>query len=273
MEKRDNSVVQGHIVDTHKYIEDFRVTHNLKVSADVALLRLVPEKTDVNLADMSILPGQFVQVQTPDNATFLRRPISVCNVDLNNNELWLLVRNAGEGSKAIMGTCTGEILNLILPLGNGFSCKSSGETPLLIGGGVGAAPLLFLGVTLNASGIRPTFLIGARNKSMLLLQDELTKYGDLHISTDDGSCGSKGLVTENEALDNNFSSIYCCGPLPMMKAVARIAAEKNIPCEVSLENVMGCGIGACLCCVEKTVYGNLCVCKEGPVFNINKLLW
>lgn len=273
MEKRDNSVMLGHIDDAHKYMEDFRVTHTLKVSADAALLKLVPEKTGVNLADMSILPGQFVQVQTPHNATFLRRPISVCNVDINNNELWLLVRNAGEGSNAIMGSCTGEILNLILPLGNGFSFKASGETPLLIGGGVGTAPLLFLGATLSASGVQPTFLIGARNKSLILLQDELNRYGDLHISTDDGSCGSKGLVTENKVLDNHFSSIYCCGPLPMMKAVARIAAEKNIPCEVSLENVMGCGIGACLCCVEKTVDGNLCVCKDGPVFNINKLLW
>ena len=106
-----------------------------------------------------------------------------------------------------------------------------------------------------------------------MLLDEFLKIGEVAISTEDGSKCSKGLVTANPILERDFDTYYCCGPMPMMKAVAKIARDKGTDCEVSLENVMGCGIGACLCCVEKTTEGNLCVCKEGPVFNINKLLW
>ena len=130
-----------------------------------------------------------------------------------------------------------------------------------------------LGAKLKEKGIQPTFLIGARTRDAILLEEELKACGETCISTDDGSYGEQGVVTQNSVLSRQFTSIYCCGPLPMMKAVAKIAADKNIYCEVSLENVMGCGIGACLCCVEKTVDGNLCVCKDGPVFNINQLLW
>lgn len=258
---------------THNYMVDFLVTCSTRVSSDTTLLKLAPADSNTDLNDMGICPGQFVQVKTPDNATFLRRPISICYVDSASNRLWLLVRDAGDGSRAIMNSPVNSCLNIILPLGSGFDLAGSGNSPLLIGGGVGIAPLLMLGSKLNENGITPTFLIGAKNRDLILLADELSKFGDLHISTDDGSFGSKGLVTQNPVLDNTFSSIYCCGPLPMMKTVAKIAAAKDIFCEVSLENIMGCGIGACLCCVEKTVDGNVCVCKEGPVFNIKKLLW
>lgn len=256
-----------------EFMLDFRVNGSENAGQDTILMYLSPVDTRTRLIDMNICPGQFVQVKTPDNATFLRRPISICNVDKVSNELWLLVRNAGAGSHAIMNSPVGSILNIILPLGNGFDIRHCGEAPLLIGGGVGVAPLLLLGSTLKEAGIPPTFLTGARNRSAILLEEKLSHYGHLHISTDDGSYGEKGLVTGNSILGNTFTSIYCCGPLPMMKAVAGIAFSKNIFCEVSLENVMGCGIGACLCCVEKTVEGNLCVCKDGPVFNIDKLLW
>lgn len=258
---------------THNYMVDFLITDSLKVSSDVVLLSMTPADCDVALRNMDIRPGQFVQVKTPDNATFLRRPISICFIDGKANKLLLLVRDAGNGSRAIMHSPVGSKLNIILPLGNGFSAIKSGSSPLLIGGGVGVAPLLMLGAYLKQSGVTPTFLIGAKTRDAILLANELSQYGHTCISTDDGSFGEKGLVTQNHILEKEFSSIYCCGPLPMMKAVAKIAKQKDIFCEVSLENVMGCGIGACLCCVEKTVKGNLCVCKDGPVFNINQLLW
>ena len=266
MEKNDT-------MTAHNYMVDFTITDTENVSPDVVLLKMTPADTKVQLKEMNIRPGQFAQVKTPDNATFLRRPISICFVDLEQNKLWLLVRNAGNGSRAIMNSPVGATLNIILPLGNGFGMEICGDTPLLIGGGVGCAPLLMLGAHLKANGITPTFLIGARNKDLVLLEDKLSVYGPVYVSTDDGSYGDKGLVIDNHILKEKFSSIYTCGPLPMMKAAAAIAKEKNMPCEVSLENVMGCGIGACLCCVEKTVKGNVCVCKEGPVFNITQLLW
>lgn len=266
MEKTDRKTI-------HNYMVDFLITDSICENTDVVMLKLTPLDRGISLSDMNIRPGQFVQVKTPDNATFLRRPISICNVDFSSNQLWILVRDAGNGSRAIMNSPVNSKLNIILPLGNGFAVDKSGTSPILIGGGVGVAPLLMLGAELKERGIQPTFLIGARNKEAILLEKELSAYGPVFVSTDDGSYGSIGLVTQNPVLDNNFSSIYCCGPLPMMKAVAKIASAKSLFCEVSLENVMGCGIGACLCCVEKTTEGNLCVCKEGPVFNINKLLW
>lgn len=266
MEKTDAKATQNYMVD-------FLITDSVEVSSDVILLRTTPTDCDIALKNMDIRPGQFVQVKTPDNATFLRRPISICFIDDKANQLWLLVRDAGNGSRAIMHSPVGSRLNIILPLGNGFSTARCGNSPLLIGGGVGVAPLLMLGAYIKATGINPTFLIGAKTRGAILLENELSQYGCTYISTDDGSAGEKGLVTQNNILENDFSSIYCCGPLPMMKAVAKIAKQKDIFCEVSLENVMGCGIGACLCCVEKTVEGNLCVCKDGPVFNINQLLW
>lgn len=257
----------------HNYMADFLITESIPAGNGVVLLKMTPADSNMQLSEMNICPGQFVQVQTPDNATFLRRPISICYVDNSTNQLWLLVRDAGNGSRAIMHAPVNSVLNIILPLGNGFGMENCGSTPLLIGGGVGTAPLLMLGAKLKEKGIQPTFLIGARTRDAILLEDELKTCGEMCISTDDGSYGEQGVVTQNSVLSRQFTSIYCCGPLPMMKAVAKIAADKNIYCEVSLENVMGCGIGACLCCVEKTVDGNLCVCKDGPVFNINQLLW
>ena len=130
-------------------------------------------------------------------------------------------------------------------------------------------------------GIVPTFLLGARSKNDLLMLSAFEKYGRVLVTTEDGSLGEKGFVTNHSVWEHeHFSMIQCCGPLPMMKAVARCAKAKDIDCEVSLENLMACGLGACLCCVEKVLSDettqhdtNVCVCKEGPVFNIKRLLW
>ena len=162
-----------------------------------------------------------------------------------------------------------------MPLGNGFSMPENPQTKvLLIGGGVGTAPLLYLGEALLKKGCKPTFLLGARSKNDLLQLELFEALGNVYTTTEDGSYGEKGYVTMHSVLkENKFDLICTCGPKPMMMAVARYAAANGIECEVSLENTMACGVGACLCCVENTREGHVCVCKEGPVFNIKKLLW
>ncbi len=139
----------------------------------------------------------------------------------------------------------------MLPLGNGFHLpeKNNGKKLMLIGGGVGVAPMLYWGETLKLIGHAPEFLIGARSAKDVLLLDAFEAVGKVYVSTEDGSMGEKGLVTTNTALQQEIGQIYCCGPAPMMKAVAAIAKERGIECEVSLENMMACGLGACLCCV------------------------
>jgi dihydroorotate dehydrogenase electron transfer subunit len=236
------------------------------------LIRLTDEKP---LPEM--VPGQFVEVRVDGSpTTFLRRPISINFVDCQQNELWLMVAMVGDGTKALGKLQKGDKLNCVLPLGNGFSFQSgiTLHKALLVGGGVGVAPLLYLGAQMKEQGVEPTFLLGARTASDLLMTDEFKKYGRVCVTTEDGSEGEKGFVTNHSLLQQeHFDMIFTCGPTPMMKAVARYAKEKGIACEASLENLMACGLGACLCCVEKTTEGNLCVCKDGPVFNINRLLW
>jgi dihydroorotate dehydrogenase electron transfer subunit len=254
-----------------KYCLDMTVTDVEHPHSRYVLIKLTHS---VPLPPM--LPGQFVQVRVDGSPqTFLRRPISVNYVDYATNELWLLIQTVGDGTRKLAEARRGDVINLLLPLGNGFSMPSEpSERLLLIGGGVGTAPLLFFGQRLSESGFRPTFLLGARSSADLLETEMFSRLGALYTSTEDGSAGEKGFVTQNSILQSSqFDRIYSCGPKPMMMAVARYAHANGITCEVSLENMMACGLGACLCCVEKTVAGNVCVCKEGPVFNINQLLW
>ena len=134
--------------------------------------------------------------------------------------------------------------------------------------------MLFMGKTLKEMGVEPTFLLGARKDSDLLQLDLFNALGRVFVTTEDGSMGEQGFVTQHSVLQQEtFSRICVCGPKPMMMAVARYAKSVSTPCEVSLENMMACGLGACLCCVEDTDLGHVCVCTEGPVFNIDKLKW
>lgn len=254
-----------------KYILDLIVKQNIKLHDDYVLIKLTHKD---KLPEM--LPGQFAEVRVDNtNETFLRRPISINFVDKEKNEVWLLIHIIGEGTRKLSTLMEGDIMNAVIPLGKGFSIPEDNEaSPLLIGGGVGTAPMLMLGSVLKDNGIKPTFLLGAKTEKDILQLDLFKKLGDVFITTEDGSIGEKGYVTQHSVLGNkDFDIIYTCGPKPMMMAVATFAKSKKITCEVSLENMMACGIGACLCCVEKTKEGHLCVCKEGPVFNINKLLW
>ena len=256
-----------------KYILDLTVKAVERISPKHVLIRLTDDKP---LPEM--LPGQFVEVRVDGSSTtFLRRPISINFVDHEQNELWLMVAMVGDGTRRLGELKAGDKLNCVLPLGNGFSFHSDGialHKALLVGGGVGVAPLLYLGAQMKEQGVEPTFLLGARTANDLLMLDKFKKYGRVCVTTEDGSEGEKGFVTNHSLLQQErFDVIYTCGPTPMMKAVARYAREKDIECEASLENLMACGLGACLCCVEKTTEGNLCVCKDGPVFNIQRLLW
>ena len=253
-----------------KYILDLKVKQVERIHQRYVLIKLTHENT---LPEM--LPGQFVEVRVDGSpSTFLRRPISINFVDRENNELWLLVATVGEGTKQLAKLKSGDVLNCVLPLGNGFTPAKQGEEVLLVGGGVGVAPLLYMGAEMKRQGIEPTFLLGARTANDLLMLPIFNKYGRAYVTTEDGSMGEKGFVTNHSILNQeHFDRISTCGPTPMMKAVARYARQNNVDCEASLENLMACGLGACLCCVEKTTEGNLCVCKDGPVFNIKKLLW
>jgi dihydroorotate dehydrogenase electron transfer subunit len=257
-----------------KYIIETSVIHKISFDSNYCLLKL---SADTPFPDM--LPGQFVQIRTENSANvFLRRPVSVNFFDKENNLLWLLVQIIGNGTRALANYRTGERLNIMAPLGNHFTLaptqSNNADQPLLAGGGVGTAPLLYLGAYLKDNGYKPVFLLGAKSKHDLVQLDNFHEIGEVHVTTEDGSCGIKGYLTRHPILnERNFSHIYTCGPKPMMMAVAKYAVDMSITCEVSLENTMACGIGACLCCVENTVEGNKCICTEGPVFNINKLKW
>jgi dihydroorotate dehydrogenase electron transfer subunit len=253
-----------------KFSRKFKVLRNIRLNPRHFILELsAPEKLP------EILPGQFVQVLVENsNRTFLRRPFSIHSVDKDANTIRLMIQVKGDGTHKLSLLAPGDTLDLLYPLGNSFTMPERGPV-LLVGGGCGVAPLLLLAKELNRKGILPVILIGGKSKNDLLEAPEYEKCGEVLIATEDGSAGEKGLVTDHPLLKtelNSFTRIYSCGPDPMMKSVAKIAAKNNIECEVSLENTMACGFGVCLCCVTPTVHGNQRVCMEGPVFNTKELV-
>lgn len=256
-----------------KSLSNLQIVAKDFLSADTVRLIL---KGDDNHVFPEIKPGQFVNVAIPNcGEAYLRRPISVNRFDSQKGLLHLVVKMVGKGTRALGQLQPGDVVNVLLPLGNGFPTEDvEGKKILIIGGGVGIAPLLYYGDVLKAHAAQPTFLLGARKADDVVLKEEFEKIAQTFVTTEDGSLGSKGFVTAHEVLSNDdFDFWVCCGPMPMMKAVASLARNRNKDCFVSLENTMACGLGACLCCVEKTVRGNECVCTSGPVFNINELTW
>jgi len=264
-----------------------QVIENRPLSPDVFLLTLGSEQP---LPE--IKPGQFANFLVENtNGVFLRRPFSIHDVDFSHNFIKFFIQKAGKGTAQLSKLKSGDTVDVIFPLGNGFTVHSERQTAngnipqnppfalrpspfaLLAGGGCGIAPLLYLAKILNQNGVQPTILIGGRSKKNIFRIEEYVKYGNVLLITEDGSLGEKGLITEHSIFNQQkFDQIYCCGPEAMMKAVGRLAIEKNIPCQISLENTMACGIGACLCCVTKTTEGHVCVCTEGPVFDIKQLV-
>lgn len=253
-----------------KRIEDLKITVNKRINDDFFILELCG---DSRIPEFK--PGQFVQVRIDGSKnTFLRRPISIHDVDYEKNTFRLLVQILGAGTRSLSYLADGDVLNLIYPLGNSFSLPPEKSKVLLVGGGCGIAPLLFLGKYLKSNGIVPDIVLGFRNSARIIEYEDYLNVGNVFVSTEDGSVGEKGYVTNHSVFSKNeYSHTFCCGPDSMMKAVAAYSKSKNIECEVSLENLMGCGIGACLCCTVDTLKGNLCTCTDGPVFNVNDLKW
>ena len=253
-------------------VRDFTICSNTRLNDRNHLIKVTPVD---NSPLPEMFPGQFVQILVSNSPhVFLRRPISINFVDEKQHEIWLLIQRVGEGTDKIAALSAGDTLNMIFPLGNSFTQPTTKGRFLLIGGGVGTAPLLFLGKRMRENGFEPEFLLGGRSGKDILQRDDFERLGALYCTTEDGSLGEKGFVTQHPILQQKkYDFIYTCGPKPMMVAVARLAHEGGITCEVSLENMMACGFGACLCCIEKTVKGNVCVCTEGPVFNIKELTW
>lgn len=251
-------------------IEDFEIESNRRITSYYFIINLLsPSKLT------EIQPGQFVQFRIDnDESTFLRRPISVYDVDYTNNIISLLIKEVGAGTRAIARLEKGTKVNIIYPLGNTFTQGTGNERSLLIGGGVGVAPLLLLAKKLKQKSLKFKILLGYQSVDHIIEKDRFSELGDVLITTDDGTYGYKGMVIDHpELYSDSYDRIYCCGPEPMMRAIAEIAYSKDKYCEVSLENTMACGYGVCLCCVVETVSGNVCTCTEGPVFNINDLKW
>jgi len=218
-------------------------------------------------------PGQFISMYTNDGTKLLPRPISICEIDKENDRLRVVYRVTGEkaGTKQFSQMKSGDKIPVIGPLGNGFPLeKAEGKKAFLMGGGIGVPPILELAKQLNCE---KQIVVGYRDKHTFL-REQFEENGKLYISTEDGSVGTKGNVM-NAIAENDLSAdiIYACGPTPMLRAIKSYAEEKGIECYISLEERMACGIGACLACTCKskekdhhTNVHNKRICKDGPVF-------
>ena len=258
--------------------ETGRVVSQKKIAEDIFDLRI---RTS---AAKDARPGQFLMVFTGDESRLLGRPISICEADAKKGELRLVYRQMGAGTRALAALAEGGCVELLGPLGNGFPVKDfQDRRVLLIGGGIGIPPLVGAARQLS----RPAFTVGYRSESYLL--EDLERIGEVLAATEDGSLGTRGnvidallaLEAEPKAGGAGWLTrglcpevIFACGPMPMLRAVAAYAKERAIPCFVSLEERMACGVGACLGCVTKTKktdghshVKNARVCKEGPVFD------
>ncbi len=213
-------------------------------------------------------PGQFVSVYTRDGSRLLPRPISICEVEPEEERLRIVYRIAGEGTREFSSYESGDPIDIMGPLGNGF--PQEGENVFLIGGGIGIPPMLELAKQLNCE---KQIILGYRDEN-LFLRDEFEAYGEVFVATEDGSVGTKGNVL-NAIRENGLTAdvMYACGPTPMLRALKAYAEENHIRCYISLEEKMACGIGACLACVCKTKevdhhsnVHNKRICKDGPVF-------
>ena len=212
--------------------------------------------------------GEFVNIAL--EGKFLRRPISVCDYD--EKTITLLYDVVGEGTKAMSQMKEGAELDLLTGLGNGFSEERECCRPALLGGGVGCAPLYNLAKKFLARGVKPVVILGFNSEKDVVSADMFEAIGaELYIATVDGSVGTKGFVTDvirEQGLECDY--FYACGPMPMLKALCR---GVEWPGEVSLDERMACGFGVCMCCSVETKSGNKRICKEGPVFYKEDLIW
>lgn len=237
-----------------------------KVAEDHYLLKIQYEGTECE-------PGQFINIKATENYDpLLRRPFSI--FDAGSNIMEVVIRVIGKGTKLISNMEPGDI-DIVGPTGKGFTMEENGDL-LLVGGGVGNAPLLYLMRKLKEKGNRLTYIYCARNSDYIFNEEKFRELADeVIITTDDGSAGVKGFATEvmsHIISDSKFDRIYTCGPDPMMGRVVKIAHE-DVPVEVSVENYFGCGVGLCVGCTVDTIDGFKRACVEGPVFNGRDILW
>ena len=216
-------------------------------------------------------PGQFISLYSGNGATLLPRPISICQIDAGQSSLRLVYRIAGKGTREFSALKAGNEIRVLGPLGNGFPVEEYAEKrTLLIGGGIGVPPMLSCADALG----KPVFAVGYRSKELAYLLPEISAFPEVHIATEDGSLGTQGNVLDAIRADGvKAEAVFACGPAPMLRAVKAWAGEQGIPCFISLEERMACGVGACLGCVTKTTgvdghshVKNARICKDGPVF-------
>ncbi|MCM1486922.1 MAG: dihydroorotate dehydrogenase electron transfer subunit [Firmicutes bacterium] len=220
--------------------------------------------------------GQFVHIRAEGYT--LRRPISICEIDSERGAVRIVFEVRGGGTDKLSQLQVGDYMDIILPLGNGFTIKEipDNKNVVVVGGGIGVPPMC--GVAYSYKNVKA--IIGFRSKDKVILEDDLKRLGaDVTVCTDDGSCGYNGVVTfplEKELETGNTAMIYACGPTPMLKAVINAAKKYNVPCEVSLEQRMACGVGACVGCAcninRNGKNSVLRVCKDGPVFNAEEVV-
>ncbi len=238
----------------------FKIKKNEKIAKNIMRMVLSGDTSDI------VRSGQFVNILV--DGFFLRRPISVCDYD--EKTLTIIYKIVGEGTEAMSEYKPGKELDVMTGLGNGYDLSKSGDTPLLLGGGVGVPPLYNLCKKLTAEGKKTTVILGFNTKDEIFYEKEFKKAGaKVYVTTVDGSYGSKGFVTD--VMKNlSYSYFYTCGPEPMLKAIYDASATSG---QLSFEERMGCGFGACMGCSCKTKYGNKRICKDGPVLEKEEIIW
>ncbi len=237
----------------------FKITENTPLNANVYKMTLAGDVSEITSS------GQFVNIEL--NGFYLRRPISVC--DYGENSLTLIYKVVGGGTEYMSKLKAGECLDILTGLGNGYDTTLSGDKPLLLGGGVGVPPLYNLCKKLIAEGKDVSVILGFNTKDEVFYEDEFKALGaSVTVATADGSYGVKGFVTD--ALPENYTYFYTCGPEPMLKAIYKTAKTSG---QMSFEERMGCGFGACMGCSCKTITGYKRICKDGPVMKKEEILW
>ncbi len=240
---------------------DMTVLSNTSLTKDVCKMVLEGDTSSLSR------PGQFVNLKL--DGLFLRRPISVCDYD--EKTLTIIYKIVGKGTKQMSEMKKGAVVDILSGLGNGFDSSKSGNKPLVIGGGVGVPPMYNLTKKLIAENKKPIVILGFNKEEEIFFKNEFEALGaEVHISTVDGSVGTKGFVTDVIKNIDGYTYFYTCGPLPMLKAVYDAT---NTTGELSFEERMGCGFGACMGCSCETKYGNKRICKDGPVLTKEEIIW
>ena len=236
----------------------FEIKENTALTSNVYLMRLSGDTADIR-------EGQFVNILI--DGLYLRRPISVC--DCTDGELTLIYKVVGKGTEKMAQMKSGN-LDILTGLGNGYDTSTAGDKPLLLGGGVGVPPLYLLAKKLIAEGKQVTVVLGFNTKDEIFYENEFKALGaSVYVTTVDGSYGIKGFVTD-AMKDIEYTYFYTCGPEPMLKAIYNASVTEG---QLSFEERMGCGFGACMGCSCKTIYGNKRICKDGPVLRKEEILW